>query len=442
MQPNLETEDASPLGLRFWMMLVLTGVAAGLVGGLLMKLLHGVEHLVFAYSAGGFLEAVRRVSARRRLLAELCAGLFAAGMAIVVSRMQGEVGLDGAIWQRSGRIPVVKGLVSAVGSIVTVGMGAAIGRENALKQAGGVIGNMAAMWRNLPDDQRRLLVACGGGAGMAAAYNVPLGGAMFALEVLLGSFAAAQRGACVCGVAACGGDVVADAAGRGDVQDFGFGGDARADRVGGACRTRVRLGGCRVYQAAGLGQDCKAEGLAGGGAADAQPGGAGAGGDAVSGNAGQWQGCRAAFVRERGGPTELLLVLFVLRPLATAVIVRSGVPGGLFTPAMSLGAVAGSLLGRLWAAMGAHREGQMPSCALIGSAAVLAATTQGPVSALVFVLELTRTADALMVPLLVAVVTATLVTRRFEKRSIYSTEGGERRSRGGPGEGHRVRRAA
>ena len=53
---------------------------------------------------------------------------------------------------------------------------------------------------------------------------------------------------------------------------------------------------------------------------------------------------------------------------------------------------------------------------------MLAATTQGPVSAVVFVLELTRTADSLMVPLLVGVVSATLVTRCFEKRSIYSVE--------------------
>ena len=128
-QPNLQAEDVSALGHEFWMMLVVTGVAAGVVGGLLMKLLHGVEHLVFAYTAGGFLEAVRQVSARRRLLAEVCAGVFAAGMALWTAKMKGEVGLDGAIWHRSGRIPVVKGFVSAVGSIVTVGMGAAIGRE-------------------------------------------------------------------------------------------------------------------------------------------------------------------------------------------------------------------------------------------------------------------------------------------------------------------------
>jgi len=91
---------------------------------------------------------------------------------------------------------------------------------------------------------------------------------------------------------------------------------------------------------------------------------------------------------------------------------------------MCLGAVAGLLLGRGWASILPHSsaKGQLPSFALIGSGAVLAAATQGPVSSIIFVLELTRTADSTMVPLLIAVVLATSVTRLFEERSIYSIE--------------------
>ncbi len=47
-----------------------------------------------------------------------------------------------------------------------------------------MIANLPSDRTNLSDEQRRLLVACGAGAGMAAAYGVPLGGALFALEVL------------------------------------------------------------------------------------------------------------------------------------------------------------------------------------------------------------------------------------------------------------------
>ena len=68
-------------------------------------------------------------------------------------------------------------------------MGAALGREGAPKQAGAVFGNLAADLQKLSDEQRRLLVAIGAGAGMSAVYSVPLGGALFALEVLRGTLA-------------------------------------------------------------------------------------------------------------------------------------------------------------------------------------------------------------------------------------------------------------
>ncbi len=74
-------------------------------------------------------------------------------------------------------------------SVIIVGMGVSLGREGAPKQAGAVLANVLADRRGLSDEQRRLLVACGAGAGMAAAYGVPLGGALFALEVMRGMLA-------------------------------------------------------------------------------------------------------------------------------------------------------------------------------------------------------------------------------------------------------------
>jgi len=66
-------------------------------------------------------------------------------------------------------------------------MGASIGREAAPKLLGGASGSMLAGWGGLSAQQRQLLVACGGGAGLAAVYNVPLAGALFTAEILLGS---------------------------------------------------------------------------------------------------------------------------------------------------------------------------------------------------------------------------------------------------------------
>jgi len=60
-------------------------------------------------------------------------------------------------------------------------MGVSLGREGAPKQAGAVIANFFSDKARLSDEQRRLLVACGAGAGMGAAYGVPLGAALFSL---------------------------------------------------------------------------------------------------------------------------------------------------------------------------------------------------------------------------------------------------------------------
>ncbi len=79
--------------------------------------------------------------------------------------------------------------VRALLSIVIVGMGAAVGREAALKDGGAAWASKLSQWVQLTPDQRKLLVACGTGAGMAAAYTVPLGGAAFVVEVLLGRVA-------------------------------------------------------------------------------------------------------------------------------------------------------------------------------------------------------------------------------------------------------------
>jgi H+/Cl- antiporter ClcA len=73
--------------------------------------------------------------------------------------------------------------------VLIVGMGVSLGREGAPKQAGAVMANFFSDRGRLSDEQRRLLVACGAGAGMGAAYGVPLGGALFALEVMRGMLA-------------------------------------------------------------------------------------------------------------------------------------------------------------------------------------------------------------------------------------------------------------
>ena len=110
---------------------------------------------------------------------------------IILRHLSSGNGIDttAAIWFRAGRMPAWRTLGSALLSVVLVGMGVSLGREGAPKQAGAVVANFLSDRVRLSDEQRRLLVACAAGAGLSAAYGVPLGGALFALEVMRGVLA-------------------------------------------------------------------------------------------------------------------------------------------------------------------------------------------------------------------------------------------------------------
>ncbi len=100
------------------------------------------------------------------------------------------------------------------------------------------------------------------------------------------------------------------------------------------------------------------------------------------------------------------------------VCLGSGAPGGLFTPTLTLGVVLGGVLGDGWLQIWPGTP--LGSYAVIGGAAVLAASMQAPLAAVVLLLELTHKVDGLMVPMLLAVVEATVISRLLRARSIYS----------------------
>ena len=96
---------------------------------------------------------------------------------------------------------------------------------------------------------------------------------------------------------------------------------------------------------------------------------------------------------------------------------KRGAPGGLFTPSLTVGALLGGVLGHMWSWFW---PGVPPGLfALLGAAAVVAATTQGPISTVVLMMELTGHDRSFIAPMLLAVGTATLVARSIEPRSIY-----------------------
>ena len=178
-----------PDALRFWTAALLTGVATGIGAILLTRLLELVQHLL--WPGPTLLDGAVGASAQRHLLILFGAGAMTGMGQLLLKQLTSGNGIDttAAIWFHAGRVPALRTLGSAVLSVIVVGMGVSLGREGAPKQAGAVFANFFADRARLSDEQRRLLVACGAGAGMGAAYGVPLGGAMFSLEVMRGVLA-------------------------------------------------------------------------------------------------------------------------------------------------------------------------------------------------------------------------------------------------------------
>lgn len=404
--------------LRLWPAILLTGVSAGLTSGLLMRLLRLVQHVSFHYQRGDFLTGVEGVSGARRVMVLTCAGVIAGIVFLLRRRLPDADGgdLTDSIWLHWGRLPQWKTAVNALLSIVIVGMGAALGREGALKQAGALAGGKLSDWTRLTPEQKKLLVACGAGAGMAAAYNVPLGGALFTLEVLLGtaSLAAALPAFATAFIATAVSWLMLPNEPTYQLVYL----PATRSLILWALLCGPLMGYAAVWFVRGLrwATDHKPRGwaigvlpvvifAALGAAAIPFPGLLGNGKNIV----------QLAFEPQLGG--GLLLWLLVLRPIATIACLRAGAPGGLFTPTMTFGALIGATFGQGWSYIttGADKR----SCALLGAGAVLAAATQAPISSVAFVLELTYNANTLMVPLLFAVVGATFTYHQFERRTSY-----------------------
>ena len=375
------TTLAHPDAVRFSVQLavMLTGAATGVAAAALTRMLEIVQRFMWGGSGTDLLNAAQRAGPWRHVSVLLAAGVVTCVGQIVLRRLSSGNGIDttAAIWFHAGRMPALRTLGSAALSVITVGMGASLGREGAPKQAGAVFANFFSDRVKLSDEQRRLLVACGAGAGMSAAYGVPLGGALFALEVMRGVLALRYV------LPALFASVVATAVSWLVLPDAptylipafasSFSSVAWA-LVAGPAAGLLSVGYVRAITWADRN---KAEGwhrflapvlgmVLLGAVSIAFPQILGNGRD-VS---------QLAFANQVA--PMLLLTLLVLKPAATVLCVRSGVPGGLFTPSLTLGALLGAVLGHVWSFFW---PGVPPGMfAVLGAAAVLAATTQGPIS--------------------------------------------------------------
>ena len=407
-----------PAAARFWLALIGTGVIAGVGAGALTRVLEWVQRFVWGGTGRDLLASAGQAPFSTHVFALLAAGAITGVGQIVLRRLSSGNGIDttAAIWFYAGRLPALRTLGSALLSVIIVGMGASLGREGAPKQVAAVFANFFADGTKLSDEQRRLLVACGAGAGMAAAYGVPLGGALFSLEVMRGILAlryvlpALLTSVVATAVAwmmlpdaptyiipsyANSASVVVWSLIAGPIA--GLFSVAYVRLITWAERSKPQNWRRIVVPIAGLGL----LGLI----SSRYPQILGNGKD-IS---------QIAFVGQV--PILLLMTLVVLKPLATILCVRCGAPGGLFTPSLTAGAMLGGVLGYAWSWLWPGTP--VGLCAVLGAGAVLAATTQGPISAVVLLMELTGRDRSFILPLLLTASIATLVARSIEPRSLY-----------------------
>ena len=326
--------------------------------------------------------------------------------------------IDEAIWNGDGRLSFRRSLGTSVISEVVIGMGASIGREAAPKLLGGASGSVLSGWAGLSVQQRRLLVACGGGAGLAAVYNVPLAGALFTAEILIGSITLPvmlPAVACSWIATATAWIDLPDRAVYPGIPDYRFTWSLMTwallagPVIGLISAGYIRLVGWVSHHGARGTRALFAPVIALG----------------ILGVIGIWYPqlfgngldmARDAFLGIGG--LSLMLTLFALKPLVTALCLSSGASGGLFTPTLATGAVLGGALGIAWNL--AWPGSPSGAFAMVGAAAMIGAAMQAPLSGLALVLELTHSGFGLMVPMMAATGVATLVAFHVDGYSIYS----------------------
>jgi len=385
---------------------VAIGVASGLAGMGLALLLRLVQHFAYGHglhAIGGrasFLQEVTAASDLRRFLALCsCGAVAGTGWWLLYRFGTPLVSIRQAV-QKGGRMPFWATLTHAVLQIVTVGLGSPLGREVAPRELGAALATRLCARANLTPERTRILIACGAGAGLAAVYNVPLGGTLFTLEVLLGTFSLPASGAALatCVIAtsvawlglgnglqysvpplAISPSTIAWSLLAGPVLGVAAYLFVRATEAGRARAPkdwRLAVWCSLVFPIIGL-LAIPFPQLLGNGKGLAQ----------------------AGFDNEVG--LTLAATLLLLRVVVLVASLRAGAEGGLLTPGLSIGALLGIILGTFWNQV--WPTGSLAHFAIIGGAGFLAASMKMPLTAIVLTVEFTGIGQQFLVPLSLAV---------------------------------------
>jgi H+/Cl- antiporter ClcA len=385
----------------FFCAVIIVGLLAGVAGLATTMLLRSIEHLTYHYTFGSLLEGVTASSVARRAAGPMIGGALA-GLGWWILRPRAEVPPLAAAVAHRERIRLLPFSFDAALQVLVVGSGASLGREVAPRQFAVALGNLATGWiKRLSDRDREILLACAAGAGLGAVYAVPLGGALFTLRIMLKSWRPRAVGAAL---------ITSSLA----VAISSFVTHNRPNLHWPNPDVSYRL----IAYALALAPLTLVVGLVFNGimgwAGQRElprswlliPSIAGAG--LFVGVCSHWypelpgNGRSILNIILGDGMTlKTAAAVLVLKLLVTAMFLRAGARGGLFTPALATGAAAGTLFVLTINAI-AGTQFHVPAIALAGAAGVLAITQRAPLWAAIFVWELARPPLWLLLVFLVA----------------------------------------
>lgn len=402
---DLRSKSKTPL-LALILVTVGVGIGSGLLGMMLALLLHYIQHIAYGYSPlhiisdESFLQGVAASSSLRRVMVLLICGLIAGfGWGALYHFGKPLVTIGSAIKTKK-KMPPLSTSFHVLLQIITIALGSPLGREVAPREAGAVFARWLSSKAGLTPGETKIMLACGAGAGLAAVYNVPLGGAIFVLEVLLCNFSwSILLPAFISSAIA----VVVSWWGLGNeplyiIPDlsinpslviwsvlaspvFGFAAfwfieictlqrikTLRDWPMVIACILNfTMIGFLAIYFPA----------LLGNGKSPAQ----------------------IEFIHSIGIGLSALLLL--LRSIIVWTSLRSGAQGGLLTPSLANGALLGVLLGGMWSWI--WPDSPLEAFAVIGAVAFLAAAQKMPLTAIILIFEFTRINLIMLIPIMLAV---------------------------------------
>jgi CIC family chloride channel protein len=408
--------------LRLLLLAAVVGVVAGL-GAIAVQEMISLIQWVFWGSRGDILQSAAGTAGWRIVLVPALGGLLVGPLVWFLARDASGHGVPEvvqALLMRGGRIRGRVAVVKGVAASLTLGSGGSAGREGPMIQIGASLGSVIGQWTGLGEEGIRTLVAAGAAGGLAAAFNAPIAGSLFALEVVLGDFAIASFSPVVmAGVAA----TVVSRAAYGPAQVFDiprYAVESAAEFLPYALLgllagfvavafTLFLYGQERAWERLSLPPWFKPAvgGLVVGVVALAFPEILGIG--------------HLAMDRMLEGELGLglLLALVVMKLVTTSLTLGSGGSGGVFVPSLFVGAALGGALGTAVGQWAPFPHGGPGAYALVGMGAVVAATSHAPLTGIVIMFELTGDYEIIL-PVMMTCILSTVVASSLKEESIYT----------------------